>query len=248
MNVTYITGIFDINKNVEKDLKRDSNYLLENIKYLYSLPLILFADNYYYNLLKPIVENFSNVKLVNINLENLYIYNLIISKNKEKELQLPSNRSHVKDTLKYMALINSKVELLKIGSGMCKTEYVAWIDCGIRKVLSSTESIVQLKNLKIKPGIMKVINPGQYVFQISESRLFYEAVWMFLGGFFICNEKIIDLFYSNCVETINEIINKGWMVWEVNIWAYMYYKKNLFYWYYSLHDDNMLKIPNCLKM
>lgn len=232
----YVSCLYDpYKKGINYELLANAIYLITNI------PLILYADDIYYNVLKGYSSE--NVRLIHKPLEELATYNII--NNNRDILALPSIRTEEKDTLDYMILINCKVEFLYLASKLCDDKNLAWIDSGLIKVFKNVDKSMEILNRDLNSyNIEKIIIPGCYNNKYETSKLLSSVYWVFCGGYLVCNRNYIERFYHQSLSSIARFMIYETMVWEVNIWAYIYYKYNEIEWYYSDHDDGMVKIPD----
>jgi hypothetical protein len=217
--------------------------LIADVKSLLTskLKLIMFTDDFYYTILSR-MEKADTVSLIRLPLDELHIYNMIMGN--RGSLSLPAQRSDEKDTHEYLALMNTKIEFLYRVKDLVKTEYIAWIDAGASKMFSNKEEcFLRLSDAKLS-GMDKVLIPGCYIRGIPISDLCRSVWWIFLGTFFICNRNFVSRFYGLSLKSLTKFFIRGYVIWEVNIWAdIMYDHPDTFEWYYSLHDDGLSKIP-----
>jgi len=226
MDITYVTCLYNI---YEKETV--SNLLLENFYKLAALDikLVVYVDEFFYNILKD------KYKVIKLNLEDLEIYSKIIKANPK----LPEKRNLEKDTLEYMALMNSKIEFLK--KTQIHTKYIAWVDSGINKIFKNKDSINKLTQLEIYK-LDKILIPGSYKKNLNFQNLTNNIWWNYLGGFFISKKENIENFYNLSIKSVNEFLENNYIAWEVNIWAKI--KEDIFDWYKANHNDTILDIPN----
>ena len=239
MSITFVSALYNI-----YNFKEVQDILLKNTKDLLdqNYKLIMYVDEFNYNALITIGMS-DNVRLIKYPIENINIYNMIIS---NKNLKLPIQRDEKKDTLEYMALMNSKVEFILKSLDIIDTEYVAWIDAGITKVFSDKQSFSKL-NCKLNGSNVsnKILIPGCYNIKLNFPELCSGVRWVFLGGFFACNKNVIPNFYNLCIKVIKFFMDHSMMVWEVNIFAYIHSThENVFNWYYGDHNNSLSHIPS----
>jgi len=239
MSITYVTALYNINSDYTV-----STNLIENVKILLKqkINIILFVDNYFYEIF--IKENIpNNIDLLQFDLEDNQIYTTILRENPE----LPINRNLEKDTLKYIALMNSKIEFIKKALPFVNTPYIAWIDAGIAKIFKSEKTLSKLENLKIV-DLENILIPGAYKRNLQFSELFQNIFWVFLGGFFICNKNIVLKFYDLSISSINKFLSFHKISWEVNVWIDIYNNNDKFFeWYKADHNDSIIEIPECFR-
>jgi GR25 family glycosyltransferase involved in LPS biosynthesis len=238
MNITYISGIYDIYAN-----RTFSNLILKNVTLLFKQPihLVIYVDPIY----KDTIENIEKSKTITIiymPLSELTIYNLIIGK--KDILKLPTHRNYEKDTCEYMALMNSKIELIQRSLPYIKTEYCGWIDAGISKIFKNIHtSFSNICTMNVT-NIDTILNPGCYKKDLSFNDLCQTIWWNFLGGFFICNCTFVPTFYTQCLTAVHTFLDNGYIVWEVNVFCYiMKQYPETFVWYSGDHNDSLTNIP-----
>ena len=251
MNVTYVSCLYNIyeSNTISERLSKDVQILLkQNIK------LILYVDEFFFDVIKS-MEMSKEIIIIKYPIFHLEIYSKII---KQKDsLTLPSNRNLEKDTCEYMALMNSKVELIHKSLSLVTTPYVGWIDAGISKIFKMENTLSRICNLNIV-GLDNILIPGSYSKKLSFEDLNKTIWWNYLGGFFICNKDIVLNFYSSCLNSINYFLEKKCMVWEVNMWVHVNniheahraeihmakaQAHKLFEWYHGDHNDTIINIP-----
>jgi hypothetical protein len=238
MNVTYVSSLYDI-----YGIASTSERLLRDVQTLfhYRLPIIIFVDGFYRAQVQTL-DVPSSVILVELPLEELHIYNLIIAN--KPHLHLPEYRSPDKDTHEYMALMNTKVEFLYRAMPLIQTEYVAWIDAGVSKMIGEKDaSFERLLKLNLNQ-IPTVLNPGCYLRDLTFDDLCSRVWWIFIGTFFIVKRSFVPTFYNQSLQTVGLFLINKRITWEVNLWVQlMKMHPQTFIWYYALHDDTLTKLP-----
>ncbi len=237
MNITYVSCLYNIypTRDTSDRLLRDVEQLINK-----KLKLVMFVDNFYY----PLIINRTlsdTVKIVRVPIEELYIYNMIIST--KEELHLPNNRNKNKDTHEYLALMNSKAEFLWRALPYINTEYAAWIDAGSSKMLHDHNSYERLCNTEIR-SVPYILIPGCHQKSYSIEDLYDNVRWNYLGTFMICSRPAIDKFFKYSLESLSRFMTKRKLTWEVNVWCDINEKHpDMFKWYYSDHNDGFTIIP-----
>lgn len=241
-NVTYVSVLYNIYHGLEVSarLLKDVQVLLQQ-----DLPLIFFVDEFYYQELSKI-ERSSSVKIIKWDLSQSLIYNMIME-NKEI-LQLPQQRSVTKDTYEYMALMNSKIEFIKLAATFTKSQYIGWIDAGSSKMITDpSTSYHNLRTLKLEEGLGVVI-PGCYQREVELNGLLNNVWWNYLGTFFICEGRSVEKFYHYSVQALVNFFTKGYIVWEVNVWIEIARRHpGIYTWYFADHNDSFTIIPLLLR-
>jgi hypothetical protein len=231
MNITYVTALYNIYKGTTTTdrLTRDVQDLLRQ-----KLNLIIFVDEFY----AEIIKTTDNIKVIVLPIEELYIYNLILTN--KSSLKLPPIRNQEKDTHEYIALMNTKTEFLHRAQTLSQTDYLAWIDAGVSKMFKhKEESFTRLTNLKLTK-LQTILMPGCYHYHLDFDQLCNNVWWVYLGTFFICKKSHINDFHTQCLQLITKFINKNHITWEVNIWVLL---DNTINWYYSDHNDGLTILP-----
>jgi uncharacterized protein HtrL/YibB-like len=235
MNVTYVSGLYDI-----YSVKRFKETLAVNVKHLLNsgLNVILFVDEFF-NFILQQYDIKDNIKIVLKPLSTIKIYNKIV----DSDAILPTTDNLEKDTLNYMALINSKIELVNdaINMNMIGTEYVAWIDAGISKVLHDRAGTFKfLSEVSVPKSVETILIPGCYESTMTLQRLISGICWTFCGGFFLGNKEVVKNFHDLCEKTIDKFLDIDHIAWEVNIWTDIFtVHPGVITWYNGNHADDM---------
>ena len=237
MNVTYVSSLYNLYTDTVF-----SDILLKNVQFLLNtnLKLIIYVDEFFHDKFKSLQIS-DTITVILKPIHELIIYNKIMSKN----LQLPPNRNIDKDTIEYMALINSKIEFVNYALKLIDTPYIAWIDAGIAKVFNDKiKSFNNLEKLNIV-YLDTILQPGCDNVKLTFDDLAKGVSWVFLGGFFICPFDKVKLFYEKSLYHVNKFMDENKIVWEVNIWVDIYNENPSFFTkYYGDHNDDMVVIPN----
>lgn len=234
MNVTYVSALYNIYETTAY-----SEVLLKNVQSLLTLNirLFLYVDQFFYDALQTLQKS-ERVTIILKPLSEITTYTKIVS-NKYR-LVLPYYRSKEKDTCEYMALMNSKPELMKITSSVTNDPYIIWIDAGIFKIFKDVDACkYKLEHLYVDK--VNVLIPGCYHGMFTFEMLTSTIVWMFCGGFIVCNRDKINTFYDTQVICVDQFLLLNVIAWEVNVWVFMYYTNpGLITWYQGTHDDTIL--------
>jgi hypothetical protein len=199
------------------------------------IPLILFVDSYYEGILPPVGQR---TKVVPLQFQELRTVQRITA---VSDLKLPPHRNSTKDTLEFMALMNSKPELLSLAANWIETPYAAYIDSGISKICSSTETLARLETLQVS-GTPLVMLPGCHRPTVVEAfpRLWQSICWQYCGGFFIVPTSRIEEFDEAHTAALDAYLNMGAITWEVNVWASFLPSRRDSVWYKADHNDTMI--------
>ena len=189
----------------------------------------------------------SNVRIVPLSLDNLKVYNRIMTAG---DLQLPDVRKSAKDTQKYMALINSKLEMMQLAQQMLSAEYYVWIDSGISKIFhDKAVAKATVERQAHTENTTKIVSPAGWP-QHNTDADFLELNspdWCMLGGYLVIPDDLMLDFYQQFLHNLETCIAKGRMVWEVNLWSQCHRQKpDVFHLFYNngQHDDTMIQRPD----
>src|SRR4029079_18381184 len=224
MSITYITALYNIYQSEDK-----VKFYLNEFEQLCQLGLsiVVYVDDDFY---KVLPRYYDNVTIITLNLNDTTIYPLLML-----PLTLPSTRCLTKDTQSYLALMNTKIEL--IYKTKITTPYVAWIDAGILKLIKNNKNYLQT----FIPYTTSITMPGCW--DINPVSLDH-VCWRFAGTFWFSPTSLIEPFYKLCLSQINTSIENRRIVWEVNTWANVELKfPFLFSWYKADHNDLLFNIP-----
>lgn len=237
-NVTYVSALYNCYNTaaISERLLKDVSILLQQ-----DLDLIIFVDEFYQQELAKLDKS-ASVKIITYDISKLTIYNIIMAN--KNGLSLPEHRSVSKDTYEYMALMHSKIELIKLAQDHTLAAYVAWIDAGSSKMICDPEmSYHRLRNLRLQPGL-KVLIPGCYQRNPTFDQLLANVWWNYLGTFFVCERSAIEAFYQYSMQALFKFCASAYVVWEVNVWIDINKQHpEIFTWYASDHNDSFTHIP-----
>jgi hypothetical protein len=147
-----------------------------------------------------------------------------------------------KDTIDYMFINIHKTEFIKMAINMniFKESQYVWIDFGIVHQYNNSnidkfeENIISLIQKKYdNVRIAGIINNYDF------NNIYKNVCWIFAGGVFGgTNSKLLE--FADLVKdyTINIILNKNTIMWEVNIWALIY--KDI-----MNNDSSLISIYKC---
>jgi hypothetical protein len=146
-----------------------------------------------------------------------------------------------KNTLDYLIIQNSKLELISKALNISDADRFAWIDSGITHILKKPEKTLTKLNLitHLEEGIIipGCWDPGNRLDDIN---------WRFCGGFFTGDRKNLEEFYQQSRFAIRTILPLA--TWEVNVWAWMEITMKFpFKWYQADHNDSIFDFENYLK-
>ncbi len=159
----------------------------------------------------------------------------------QSPVSLPARRSPAKDTQAFLALMNTKVEMVWRAAPFIHTTHVAWIDAGILKIVKDKERVaVALARHADVLWPQKVALPGCWTTRIVD--LYQEVCWRFCGGFFVVPTSLLALLYDKVMRLLTAWIAAGHLAWEVNVWADLEEKEpTLFAWWPADHNESMFE-------
>ena len=245
MCITFVTSFFhiydqeyDTNKTVAWRVERFREIASSGIK----ICLYVSADQ-----IHLIPREYPNVHVI----ESPKLFVEAVCEN--MELELPQQRSILKDTAKYMYVINSKTDLMTdaIQRNAWDSTHFAWIDFNISHVFSHKDRTLRfLKDLDqyefpekcmLIPGCWTKYN-NLNIGHVTEC-----IYWRFCGGFFIGDKASIlrfgDLYNTKFPEFVKTTRR---LVWEVNFWAWLEVNSDWNpQWYLADHNDTILTNLPC---
>jgi hypothetical protein len=233
--ICYVTAIYAIRDGYESELRKRFSELLTLLPihsaiFVWADKAWNIEDSRIHWLLKP--------------LNSFQTFSELVS---AKGAKLPESRNLGKDTLEYIALMNTKVEMIwrAIPYMTSEMDTICWIDAGITKIFTNFQEIrKKLESLQTFDFSKKekILMPGCW--KLNQIPISTDAVyWRFCGGFFIVPKVAIDQFQKECKTKLSELVLKNQITWEVNVWAMIEQLcSELFEWYSADHNDTI--IPN----
>lgn len=249
-NVTFVTSYNIIYENDSIASDRGIKWRIEQFNYLSNLGIniCVYGDNITKSHIIENIKDKPNIKFMDFDYKNCFIYNTSFSNN----FGITDNRNLNKDTKEYMTLMNSKIEFINdtIINNPFNTEYFAWIDFSINYVFKDSENTLSyIKYISDQKFIKKFIAfPGWWNkipnYNI-EQFILNNVCWRFCGGFFIGDKDSMIEFYNNYKKYFLIFLNTyNKHVWEVNFWAYMESYCDIFFnWYKVNNNDEIIKLP-----
>lgn len=239
---TFVTGFFYVEGYNIKSVDVQFDHFMQLV--YTGIPLSVYISSEYEERLKSIAEKHTNVKLSKvINVKDTWTYSIANIEN----ITMPEVRHPNKDSFEYFVCINNKIDCVydTIMQNPFETEYFSWIDFGINHVLHNTtlKDNTLIKIAKTPLMEKRIIIPGCW--PGNHHNYLHGICWKFCGGFFIGHrDNLIEMWniYRNFLPQFIKKYNL--MTWEVNIWMAMIQECNWNpIWYYALHDDGILQIP-----
>jgi len=228
-----VTSYYDLYNKPEKFM--EYLYLFYDLG-ISGIPIILFVD-------PSMVYKFrifpSTVQVVGLPLTDCELYNIAMNYDRE----LPTNRTPQKDTKEFFALMNTKIEFVKLATRLHpEINTFMWIDFGILKIVKNTERFIKKLQQIQTTTFHKITIPGCWT---SGRQFSVERInWRFCGGFFVMPLVHLERFYqhSKCVLTDFCTQTMYKLTWETNIWTVIEScaEKENIDWYSADHNDSIL--------
>ena len=256
-NVTFVTCFIDIYENNcptinENNQVNSRNYdwYINSFRYIASsgIKICLYGcDKTKDALIKLSSEYPDNIKFMGY---NLFINNPIYESCFNNEYTLPDTRHPIKDTRKYMAIINSKILHVydTIQKNPWNSNYFSWIDFGIAHILKNkNETLNRLKkitssNIFKNKLLLIACCHNKIIDKESCYKLLNNVHWRFAGGFFIGDKESISNFYNLYLKYYENFLKENKkVVWEVSFWAWLEVHTDFkFTPYICDHNDSIL--------
>ena len=240
---TFVTGFLDLREDRSKDKSVQTCFAHFRKLASTGINIHLFLSASYKDIpLPPSKTMFVEY----IELEDLDAYKEVNG----LDFKLANAPTPYHDTKNFMILINGKIEFVKraIESNVFNSTHFAWIDFSINHVFRKSETLDYLSMLGNTRFTKKFLAiPGCYFDKEFRAEYLFECIhWRYCGGFFFGDKESIlrfsDLYRSNFKNVIRE---KKTLVWEVNFWTYLELNTDLNpNWYYSGHDDTIIRVPS----
>lgn len=206
---------------------------LSHFKHLVAtgLPIILYVA-------PSLVEEVRapNVTVVPTTLEDLPLWRAI----QGMELRLPAIRDPVKDTADYLALVNSKTELVRRTIAMTDADAThAFVDFGIFHVIRDRQ-LAQNRLRALGATYAELVTMPGITHDASDD---VNCVnWRFCGGFFYGPAAAMRTFAELHQKRARALLPT--LSWEVNVWAWMERHGELAcQWYQAGHNDSIFDYP-----
>jgi hypothetical protein len=232
-NLTFVTAYYKI-----YDDSDNTEYIDYFLKWAdKGANVVLFLDPLYTSVAEKFAA-YPKVKVIN----DVAFEDFPVAKLFPAGCNMPASRNEKKDTYKYLVLMNSKLEFIKMAQPHITTPNVAWIDFGITKILKNIDvAWTKVTNIMIPQD--KVLIPGC----TQKAPISYDNVhWRFCGGLvFGTNANLLKfpaLAFSQLL-VMQQSNNK--LSWEVNVWATMEQagQADFFQWYSADHNDRIFNFP-----
>jgi hypothetical protein len=233
--IVYVTSLYAVRDSYLPQLYQHFQHLLTQI----SAPIFVFTDREL-----PFAVPSSCV-ILRRSLDSFQVYRTCM----ESGARLPKVRNAQKDTAEFMALMNTKVEMLwsAVPHFPKETTRAAWIDAGILKIVKNVERSKAAFAAHIHAAwpTRSVTIPGCWATVAPPSS---DAIcWRFCGGFFVAPVDLIEGFYKATGSVLEKWLRAGHLAWEVNIWAALEWEEAAWFtWWGADHNETMLEVPGFL--
>jgi hypothetical protein len=177
-----------------------------------------------------------NVTVVPTTLEDLPLWRAM----QGVELRLPAARNPVKDTADYLALVNSKTELVRrtidtIGADATH----AFIDFGLFHIIRDKQR-AQHRIRALRETYVELVTLPGCTHDVSHH--LDRVNWRFCGGFFYGPTAAMRTFAEQHQKRALALLPT--LSWEVNVWAWMERHGELACrWYKADHNDSIFDFP-----
>jgi hypothetical protein len=246
MTLTYVTALMRVYEMDNTSIK-NLETRLEQFKHLLDakVPLLVYVCKEYSEEVLHLCKDLDHVQVVVCELEDTWTYNAC----EPWSTKLPTHRNQPKDTFRFLALINAKVEFVVKGILLnpFKMTNFAWIDFNIFHIIKDVPlSIKRLQRLcDVDIDSNRLTVPGCWAANNSWDG--NHINWRFCGGFIFGTSlaflEIYELYKAHMTEYFNKF---NCISWEVNVWAYfesMYPELFKTDWYAADHNDRILDVP-----
>jgi hypothetical protein len=237
MNTTIVSAFLS-NVNTYRDIAKYIEYgkrLLE----MDDILKVIFIEKTIYD--KYFLEhNYKNIQFVFMERSDLYLYEQIDT---ITNFSLESTNPH-KDTLDYMFVQCNKTEWVKqaIELNPFNTDQFIWIDFGIYHMINndnfhdSIHKMTQQNYQNVRIATIWDLNAYYHI------NYYTQVMWYFSGSVFGGDKNKLLLFADLMKKFCLEFIDKQkTIMWEVNIWYFIYIaNKDLFDTYYGNHDNTII--------
>lgn len=236
--ITYVTALFDL-QEPRPPSKSIDNYI-SLFEHLVStgVYICLYVSPKY----KNYILDAPNITIIELELADTQTFKIT---QRYSDLRMPDNRNTIKDSKNFLICMNSKTELIMntIITNPYNTSHFAWIDFGIYYIFKSPELTLKfISNLCITNKQPFVAIPGCWRFGRLLETVTKHVNWRFCGGFLIGDCESMRKLCKSLQDGYEEFLSTtNYIVWEVNIWAWLESKRDLgILWYEADHNDSII--------
>lgn len=216
------------------------NFRYKQLEWLFScdIDLLLFVQE---DLVQFLPSATGKIRVIPYKLDDIVTYRRIVNSGSV----LPNDREPTKDTISYFALMNSKLDFIKIARTWYPSERYTWIDASIFKLFKNKEAARTMINYQALSETTDLITSPSGS-DIIQELVIEKPNWRFLGSIITIPDNKLEEFYDACQYVLVDIMQNGRIVWEVNIWAEVERRRPDLFWTYAnsyMHDETMLQKP-----
>ena len=223
--------------------------LTEDVKYL------LFVTENIQEKLKDTIGDRKNISYCVITMDELPISKLLDPI--KEQIHLPKTGSALKDTYNYYKIMCSKTYFLeKAMETDQESTHFTWIDLGILHIIKEhhmeefEKSLLKIKEYRGYP----IRFPGCpiYIDYYNKNRSMLDIdqfkdriCWAFFGGLLTGSREALKIFAKEVSDFFIKFEKEKYIIWEVNVWTYIYYKKCISIcepYFVKTHDIGMFSL------
>lgn len=198
------------------------------------LPIVVFTDPSLMYLFGTVPDN---VRICPVPLIEFELYSLAMAYKGE----LPAVRNHAKDTQKFLALMNTKIEfIMRAGGGRSDETYI-WVDFGILKIIRDRPAFIHKLRIANGSKFDKITIPGYLSYGCPVDC--DNVSWRFCGGILIVPSSSITLFFHKSKHMLTYLCTTQKLTWETNMWYFMELggEHANIEWYFGSFNDSILR-------
>lgn len=232
MSFSFVTAYFQFDPTKDEFYFKHFNRLVTT-----EFPIILYLDSKLSEKVSDYKDN-KNVKIILMNWEDLYL-NKRLTQDEVESLKISTGNK--KDNAKFLILMNSKSEFLKLAMDESDSPLLIWVDFCILKLTDDLDHFK--RNFLSLKNITKIMIPGGFFDEpvfLDNAKLFNCVYWRFLGGVLICPRELIVKFNDDHYVEMEKLFAEGRITWEVNYWCNIEYNNpEMIHYYRADHTKTM---------
>ena len=254
-SLTYVTAYLSIYKN-SVPLGRDDTWRLVHFKKLAEtgIQLCVYVTPDHYDGLYEISREYANVKVMPAIKIQDTIAAKVLDEIGHDNFTLPFQRNHEKDTVEYMIVQSSKMEVVQdaIQKNPWNSTHFAWIDFSIAHMFGNLQKSQEQLRILGKSALAAdfFAIPGCWgKWDINRHDHHMDHIhWRFCGCFFLADQDSMKRFCGAYIDHFPQFVRStGKVLWEVNFWALLEHtvSKDVWnpIWYDADHNDLCLMVP-----
>jgi hypothetical protein len=257
---TFVTCFYDLSNYEDREL--ESNFYIDiGIKFLNmfkndnDVNFVMYTDQLIYDKYNYLFKEFKNLNIHVLDINDLYISKILDNTN----LTFPKNKKNTKDTYNFFKLMLSKTFFLEKTIKNTDYTHYSWIDFGILKIIKDSEYDLFYNSIK------KISKYNEYNIRFPSIKEWYDFYinneynnkdyrnlnsendhiiknhpsWLFLGGLLSGSKETLLIFIKEVNNFIDRLKELKYIIWEVNIWSYVYlfYCREIMTPYFSDNHD-----------